>query len=80
MHEPLCPGLLILLSILTVLAIWGAVLYLGADKVGQEVQEANGPTTWRRPRSPDPPAGGGVLARSGHGHGHAGRGGRLGRA
>jgi hypothetical protein len=64
MHKPLVPrGVLTLLSILSVLAIWGAVLFLGANKVGNEVKEANAADD-KAAGAPfsDLPGGGGVLA------------------
>ena len=64
MQKPLVPrGVLTLFSILAVLLIWGAVLFLGANKVGNEVKEANAADD-KAAGAPfsDLPAGGGVLA------------------
>ena len=64
MQKPVVPrGVLTLLSILAALALWGAVLFIGANKVGDEVKEANA-------ANQEPaggafgglPGGGGVLA------------------
>jgi hypothetical protein len=64
MQKPLVPrGVLTLLSILSALAVWGAVLFLGANKVGKEVKEANAANK-AEPGAPFAalPGGGGVLA------------------
>ncbi|HVF14949.1 MAG TPA: carboxypeptidase-like regulatory domain-containing protein [Acidimicrobiales bacterium] len=64
MQKPLIPrGILTLLSILAALAIWGAVLFIGANKVGDEVREANAADD-KAVGAPFSglPGGGGVLA------------------